>query len=148
MKVDPILMAYARWDKRALAYIVDGILLGAGLAITIKVASVVAAQGDTGELAVVAWLYFLIAPTAYVTLFHGSTGRTPGKRLIGLRVADAADGDVIGYRRALLRQLTSFALWTFFTVPGLIDVLWPLFHDRRQSLHDLAVRSVVIDEHD
>ena len=148
MKLDPILMSYARWDKRALAYLVDGILLGAGLAITLKVASVAGAKGATNTLAYVAWLYFLIAPLAYMTSYHGTSGRTPGKRLIGLRVADAADGDVIGYRRAFLRQLVSFAMWTLFTVPGLIDVLWPLLSDRKQAVHDLVVRSVVIDERD
>lgn len=148
MKLDPMLMAYARWDKRALAYIVDGLLLGLGVPVVLIVAAVAGGHANDGVFPVVAWIYFLIAPAAYMTWFHGSTGRTPGKRLIGLRVADARDGDVIGYRRAFLRQLTSFVLWTLFTLPGLADVLWPFVSERKQALHDLVVRSVVIDERD
>ena len=148
MKLDPLLMAYARWDKRALAWLVDGLLLAVGIPVVLIVAAVAGGHDNEGVFPVVAWLYYLIAPLAYMTWFHGRTGRTLGKQIVGLRVADAADGDVIGYRRAFLRQVTSFLAWTLFVVPGLVDVLWPFFDDRKRALHDVVVRSVVIDERD
>jgi uncharacterized RDD family membrane protein YckC len=148
VKLDPMLMSYARWDKRAAAYIVDGIILAVGVPVVLIIASVAGGHDHDGVFPVVAWIYYLVAPLAYMTCFHGTTGRTPGKRLIGLRVADAADGDVIGLRRAFARQATSFVLWTLFAIPGVVDVLWPFLDDRKRALHDLVVRSVVIDERD
>jgi uncharacterized RDD family membrane protein YckC len=53
-------------------------------------------------------------------------------------------GDPIGYARAFLRWLVSAALWWVLYVGGLVDVLWPLWDDRNQSLHDKAANSVVV----
>ncbi len=146
--IDPILMAYARWDKRAAAWIVDGFLVGLGLGVVLIVASVAGGHARHGVFPYVAWLYFLLGPLVYATLFHGSTGRTPGKALLGLRVGDRRDGTPIGYGRAAARHLAGFLLWVVFVIPGLIDVVLPFFSERRQTLHDLAVRSVVLDERD
>jgi uncharacterized RDD family membrane protein YckC len=148
MQLDPILMSYARWPKRAAAYVVDGFVLGLGIPVALLVAAIAGGHDNPDVFPWVAYVYFLIAPLAYMTYFHGTTGRTPGKRLLGLRVADARDGSPIGVVRASFRHLVGFALWILFTLPGLIDILWPLFDERRRALHDIAVRSVVIDERD
>ncbi|MBM3679174.1 MAG: RDD family protein [Actinobacteria bacterium] len=148
LRLDPILMSYASWPKRAAAYILDGFILGIGLAAALIVAAVAGGHREDGVFPVVAWVYYLTAPAVYTTYFHGTTGRTPGKRLLGLRVADARDGTPIGFARALVRQVSTFAMWTLFALPGIVDGLWPFFDERRRALHDLLVRSVVIDERD
>jgi len=53
----------------------------------------------------------LLVPTmlllfGYLVLFDGGArGTTPGKRVIGIRAADATTGNAIGYRRAAVRRL-------------------------------------------
>ena len=37
-------------------------------------------------------------------------------------------------------------LWWLLLIPGLLDVLSPLWDGRRQTWHDKAVNSVVVDK--
>lgn len=85
----------------------------------------------------------LVAPL-YFTLTHGSrSGQTLGKRVVNIRVADEHHGGSIGHGRALGRWLVAGGLWWTLVVPGILDVLWPLWDEKRQTWHDKAVRSVV-----
>lgn len=61
-----------------------------------------------------------------------------------IAVKDANTGGPIGYGRALARWLVASVLWVAFYLPGLIDVLFPLWDPKRQTLHDKAVGSVVV----
>jgi uncharacterized RDD family membrane protein YckC len=93
------------------------------------------------------WLFVaLLAPAmvllfVYLVLFDGGRrGATPGKRIVGIRVADARTGGPLGYRRALIRRLGYY-------LGGLvlyIGWLWLLFDSRRQAWHDKVAGSVVV----
>jgi uncharacterized RDD family membrane protein YckC len=78
---------------------------------------------------------------AYLIAFDGGPkGATPAKRLLGLRVADAASGGQIGYRRATIRRVG-------YLVGGLalyIGWLWMLVDPRRQAWHDKLADTVVV----
>ncbi|MGH2734495.1 MAG: RDD family protein [Actinomycetota bacterium] len=149
-------VALAGWGRRAAAIVIDGLLLGVVLAIGFVLVlavmggldgSIVTTESNdeaTAMLIAVGVANFLIAP-AYYTLFHGGpSGATPGKRILGLRVADSLTGAPIGYGRAFLRWLVSVALWWVVYIGGILDILWPLWDDRNQTLHDKAANSVVV----
>ncbi len=87
----------------------------------------------------------------YGTLLCGAPrGQTVGMMAVRVRVVREGSGDRLGYRRALGRaalegflRLVNF----IFTLLGLVwalDMLFPLWDDRRQTLHDKAVGSVVV----
>jgi uncharacterized RDD family membrane protein YckC len=77
----------------------------------------------------------------YLGLFGSSKrGQTIGMMLYGIAVRDDRDGGQVRVGRAALRSLILVALFGFF-----IDSLWPLWDPKRQSLHDKAARTVVVD---
>lgn len=101
-----------------------------------------AAQVDALGL-VPAWpglLAFLaLLGLVYAAWFTGSTGQTPGKMLVGVRVVDRS-GAPLGVARALARAVLG-ALGTALVGAG----LWPmLFDPARRALHDRAVQARVI----
>ncbi len=75
----------------------------------------------------------------YAGWFTGSTGQTPGKMLVGLRVVDR-HGAPLGVARALARAALG-VVGTALVGAG----LWPmLFDPARRALHDRALQSRVI----
>ena len=141
-------LTLASWGRRAAALLLDGIILSAVVLATILVAGVpledintTIREGDT--LTVI--LLFVVPEAVYDVFFIGSRGQTPGKQALRIKVVDAADQRIpIGYRRAFSRWLFTALLWALFTVPGVIDHLWPLRDKRRQTLHDKFARNVVV----
>ena len=94
-----------------------------------------------GLILLVAW--FLSFFLAYWVLLEGSpSGQTIGKRLVGIRVR-ADQGGRAGYGKALGRTLVARVIGLFPFV-GLIDVLWPLWDNRNQCLHDKAASTIVV----
>ena len=77
---------------------------------------------------------------AYFTYFHGTTGQTPGKRLMGLRVVgDAGEPITLG---------TAFLRWVGYIisfVPMCMGFLWAGADRRKQGWHDKIAGTVVID---
>lgn len=141
-------LVLASWGRRAAALLVDGLLLAGVVVTTILVAGVpmedvntTVLEGDT--LTVI--LLFVVPEAIYDTFFVGSRGQTPGKQLLRIKVVDAGDQRTpIGFRRAFSRWLFTALLWGLFTVPGVLDHLWPLRDSRRQTLHDKLARCVVV----
>lgn len=94
---------------------------------------------------VTATLLFVLALVAYFTFANGSrAGQTFGKAVLGIAVRDAAEGGQLGAARALVRSITTGALWYLAIGPWVLDGLWPLWDPRRQSLHDKTAGSVVV----
>jgi uncharacterized RDD family membrane protein YckC len=76
-------------------------------------------------------------------------GMTLGKKAVGIRVA-RADGQPVSLGFALLRDfvvrllLIGGAGFFLLGIPGLLDVLWPLWDQQNQTLHDKIVSSYVV----
>jgi uncharacterized RDD family membrane protein YckC len=85
-------------------------------------------------------LYFVIM-FVYFTYFHGATGRTPGKMLLGLQVV-SADGAPISFGTAFLRTVGYFISSLLFTFP--LGFIWAAFDKRKQGWHDKIAGTVVI----
>jgi len=129
----------AAWWKRLAALVIDNALLYAA---TTLVALQASSSATVTDLRVVAELALTFLYFGYL---NGVYGQTVGKRLLHIRVVDADTGTPLGLRRGLARYGVVALLSLAFVIPVLIDGLWPLRDPRRQSWHDKAVRSLVID---
>jgi uncharacterized RDD family membrane protein YckC len=109
--------------------------------------------GATNEAAGLMWLVSILeVPVllAYFTLFEATLGRTPGKMLLGLRVARAIDGGRVELGPAFLRNLLRL-LWATPLAPVVVAMLavdaWSLgTTELDQRLGDLAAGTIVVDE--
>ena len=87
------------------------------------------------------WVSYLISiiPLVAFIWMEGSIGGTPGKLLLGLKIQNA-DGNLIGFPRALLRFLgkmvSVMALFVGYFMIG--------FSAKKQGLHDLIAGTYVV----
>jgi uncharacterized RDD family membrane protein YckC len=127
--------------ERAQAAAVDAILFGA-LAVVVVYFTSRAARAPVTALAV-SWpglaLYLGMLGLFYAVYFTGTTGQTPGKLMLGLRVVGAT-GRPPSYGRALLRALVG---GLGIALAG--SVLVPMaFDPARRTLHDRLFRTRVV----
>jgi uncharacterized RDD family membrane protein YckC len=154
---DPEGRPLAGWGRRLAAYLLDGLFStlvgGAAGAVAgglVGLVVYVLAGEDAVDAAVVAgvvlgYVVFLVGVATYYTYLHGNErGQTWAKSLLGIRVRDVATGGRIGYGRAFARWVMSVLFWNLFFIPGLLDGLWPLWDEKRQTWHDKIVRSIVL----
>ena len=128
--------------------LVDGAILGGIVLVTVVSAGVPLEDVNTtilegSSLALI--LIFIVPKAIYDTAMIGSRNQTFGKMALHIKVVDELDRVTpIGYARAFRRWLSTAFLWALFTVPGVLDHLWPLRDGRRQTFHDKFARSVVV----
>jgi uncharacterized RDD family membrane protein YckC len=135
----PVVQApYASWGTRALAALIDAVIVGGAMAIIIWMAF---AGRDVAPL--LFFPIFLVLGVVYKPLMEGATGQTLGKKAMKIKVVRAADGGPIGYNEAFLRWLVG-ALIGFVPLGTFLDILWPLWDPRLQTLHDKAAKTVVV----
>ena len=79
---------------------------------------------------------------AYYTYFEGSSGQTPGKKALGIRVIDFSGGGPIGYGRALIRYLGRIVS----AIVLLLGYFWMIWDKEKQTWHDKFANSVVVPE--
>jgi uncharacterized RDD family membrane protein YckC len=138
----------ASWGRRLAALLVDGLLLS-GIVLTTVVTAGVPLEDvnatilDGSSFTLI--LIFVVPKAIYDTAMIGSRNQTFGKMALHIKVVDEIDRVTpIGYARAFARWLATAFLWALFTVPGVLDHLWPLRDRRRQTFHDKFARSVVV----
>ncbi|MFZ1038078.1 MAG: RDD family protein [Smithella sp.] len=83
-------------------------------------------------------IFFIFINLAYFTYFHGATGRTPGKMLLGLQVV-SDDGTSISFGIAFLRAVGYFVSNIFY-----LGFIWVAFDKKKQGWHDKIAGTVVI----
>jgi len=121
---------------RVVAYIVDyALLLIVGGAMMTGAAGV----GGTELVEPVYWLWLLITFLYWPVLESTSLRATIGKAMVGLVVADI-DGGGLPFVRSLLRNLAKI----ISAIPLFIGFLLAAFTTRKQALHDLVTKSLVL----
>lgn len=146
----PVVAApYARWGTRAGAYLIDLVLVFAVFAV---LAGIAFAGLQLGETAVVgAGFFFVTFPlfglvsVVYKPLMEGKWGQTLGKMAVGIRVVRAADATPIGYGEAFLRWIIG-AVIGFVPFGTAVDLLWPLWDQYNQTLHDKVAKTIVVSD--
>jgi uncharacterized RDD family membrane protein YckC len=153
---------YAGFLRRAAAYIVDAaaaIVLGALVGLMwgfVALVILYVAQGDQHytsgrEFAptMTFWLLFMLGWLAAFFWYHllaTARGGGFGKRLLGMRIVRESDGAAPGLGSAFLRILIPVVLaWMSSGIGSLLDYAWALWDPRRQTLHDKAAGTLVVD---
>lgn len=89
---------------------------------------------------VVSSIVTLLVGLAYFSLLEGSaSGQTIGKRLVGIRVADASSNGPLGFGRAFLRDICRY----LSTIPLFLGYFWMLWDENKQTWHDKIAKAVV-----
>ena len=129
---------YAGFWKRLLAYLIDYLVVGA-IQLGLYSVSLGRLPGDPKTLSAsvaaasaATWAYFAVLESSPLQA-------TIGKLAIGIRVEDASGGPLT-FRRASVRY---WAKW-LSSITLMIGWLMAAFTPRRQALHDLVARSVVV----
>jgi uncharacterized RDD family membrane protein YckC len=89
---------------------------------------------------IIAEVVVYVLGLALLGWMNGASGRTPGKRVVGIRVVRDADGRVLGGGLGLVRALCHF----LDTVSCLLGWLWPLWDSKNQTFADKILATVVI----
>ena len=146
----------ASWGSRVGATLLDGaVMLMAFLVLAIPgVALLVAGAKVAGVVVLVlGFLAYLAIQVMYGAYFMNRpgdrNGQTLGKQWVGIRVV-RDNGQPFNLGQGLLREFVVKVLlfgWVgggFFGIPWLLDVLWPLWDDEDRALHDMIVKSHVV----
>jgi uncharacterized RDD family membrane protein YckC len=118
---------YAPWGTRAAAALVDfAIILVAELVVRVVSAGLATLVG--------------LAIGVYFAYLVGTTGQSPGKQVLKIKIVRDADGQLLGFGTALLRQIAHLLdAWSL-----LIGYLWPLWDKKNQTFADKIVGSVSV----
>jgi uncharacterized RDD family membrane protein YckC len=150
---------YAPWVTRVAGFLIDyamvAVACGALLLVGVLVFGSMAAldsglgsaRGNFGGGGCCCVLLLLPLASLLVGLWNkaylvSQRGSSIGQGVMKIKVVDA-QGHLLTMGQAVLRLLAHVGL-SFIPAVGLIDLLWPLWDERRQTLHDKAVGSYVI----
>lgn len=100
---------------------------------------------ETGPLLAViagAVVVYLLAVWFVIIRPMARTGQPIGAKALGIKVVDQSTGQPIGTGRSVGRFLAASFLSGWFCSLGYI---WALFHDRKQTWHDMLASSVVVN---
>lgn len=150
---------YASWWSRVGAQLLDGLISFALIIVPLIAGAIIAfrnAETDpitdeiTGGVEPAGILLMVFAVLLYIGfdiwnrgIRVGTRGQSLGKQIVGIRVAKDVDGQLLGAGGGFLRWLMTFVLGLVSCV-ALLDVLWPLWDDKKQTLHDKVVGSIAL----
>ena len=123
--------ALAGWWQRVGATVIDGL-------ITAVISLVVLGAGRGAYYAA-----SLLITLVYTTTFLVARGQTVGMMAVGTRVVQAQTGARLTIGPALARWFVE-ELLAITIIGGLLDILWPLWDSRNQTLHDKVANSLVV----
>jgi uncharacterized RDD family membrane protein YckC len=145
---------YASWGRRAVAYLVDNLTLLACLIPAIPFGALVERTADpvTDEPPLWAPILFGLALLAGFLVWAwnylwrmGKTGQSWGKQVLGVHLVRAGDLRPPGGGTSLGRYLIRAALSQVTCgIYGIVTLLWPLWDDRRQTLEDKMLSTLVV----
>lgn len=148
---EPVTYALATWGVRAVAYLIDQLIVSAVIGVAFGIAF--AFEPDTDDprrlleevlVTVGLPIGLLYAP---LLLVRGGerNGQTLGKQAMRIRVV-RENGEPVTLSNALLRETLGRQLIAAFTYGFylLIDYAWPLWDRARQCLHDKVAQTRVV----
>jgi uncharacterized RDD family membrane protein YckC len=145
----------ASWGSRVGAYLLDALILLIPVTAVIVLVVVVALNSTGGGivLGIVSGLLYLVVLVFYAPVLMARegehNGQTWGKQIVGIRVV-RDNGVPVDFGFAFVRDvlvkglLFGFVGSWFFSIPTLIDYLWPLWDGENRCLHDMVVSTHVV----
>ena len=134
----------AGFMRRALAHLIDGILLSTCLAACFMVF-----YGDSQWLSLQdSWslnyaFYEELLPMILAVAFWVKKAATPGKMVMNTKVVDAKTGLNISTRQGVIRYLSYFVS----ALPLGLGFIWILIDEQNRGWHDLIAGTVVLKHH-
>lgn len=135
-------MVKAGLVPRFAAYLLDMVFL---TILLIPVMIILVNLSADDEMIVLFGMIFIMGAIGYFAVFHASWGKTPGKKIAGLKLVKM-DGSTVNFWRAVWRAVLFpvTALLLTYMVIGLAFFIWPLLHKQNRGLHDLLSGTLVI----
>jgi len=96
------------------------------------------------HLGTVGWVLSALISLGYWTYFWGSTGQTPGYRVMHMR-AVTVSGEPLGYGYAFLRGLLVNLSFAICLVPAIVSLIMLAATEKHQALHDLILGTTVVN---
>jgi uncharacterized RDD family membrane protein YckC len=119
----------AGFPERLVAYIIDGVIIGVvGFIIALMLPELVG------------FLVNLAIGVGYCVYFWTTSGSTPGKSLMGLKVVNAETGELIDPGTAVLRYVG----YLISSIALLLGFLWIIWDPRHQGWHDKIAKTLVV----
>jgi uncharacterized RDD family membrane protein YckC len=145
----------ASWGSRVGAAFVDWLILLVPVTLLIVLVVFVALNSTGGGIVtgILSGLVYLVAVLFYAPVLMGRegehNGQTWGKQIVGILVIrDSGQPVDIGFgfiREFVVKGLLFGFVGSFlFSIPTLIDYLWPLWDDQNRCLHDMVVSTHVV----
>jgi uncharacterized RDD family membrane protein YckC len=143
------------WGRRVAATLLDWLILIVPVTVLIVLVVVVALSSDVGGIVagILSGLLYLVVLLFYAPVLMARdgahNGQTWGKQIMGIRVVRDA-GTPVDFGYGFLREfvvkgvLFGFVGGWFFSIPTVVDYLWPLWDDQNRCLHDMLVKSHVV----
>ncbi|WP_067723118.1 RDD family protein [Nocardia yamanashiensis] len=152
---------YASWLQRVGGALIDGlivgvpaaILYGIGFAVGSKDMDCTTTQGDysystecsgglSGGGVALILLGALVAflGSLYFIYMEGTTGQTPGKKVVGIKLIREADGQVIGFGMSFVRRLCHVV----DSLPCYLGWFWPIWDAKKQTFADKIISTIVV----
>jgi len=143
---------FASWGRRVVAAIIDAVVVGLPTLLLLAAFGLYDySETNSDGLSSRRWsmspggaLVTLGIGALYYGILIGLRGQTVGKMVMHIRVCDLTNGSTIGLGRGLARWAIQLPLALPCGIGTLLDVLWPLWDERKQAIHDKVARSVVI----
>jgi uncharacterized RDD family membrane protein YckC len=129
---------YASWGQRVGAYLIDALIV-----VVIFAVLAVAGLSTHNYAPFVILGLFGLSSIVYKPVLEGWRGQTVGKMVLNIKVVRAGDAGPIGYGEAFLRWLIG-AVFGFIPLGSLVDLLWPLWDEHKQCLHDKVAKTIVV----
>ncbi|HTW07668.1 MAG TPA: RDD family protein [Acidimicrobiales bacterium] len=129
----------SEWPQRAIGWLIDFVpFLVVGI-----IALIVGAVIST----VLQYLFDLIniALGIFFAYQVGTFGSTPGMRVAGLKCVSVKTGQPLGFGMAFVRALIHAIAFALCLIPGIVDMLFPLWDAQKQTLADKLVSSMVVN---
>jgi uncharacterized RDD family membrane protein YckC len=153
--VTPSGIPYASWGIRLGGFLIDAVILYViqvivGLLLkhnnTLRVHYTMHPHNQAikhGSFSFLALIIAAIIFLIYGIVMIGSRGQTVGMMAVGIKAIRDGDGGAVTYGQALGRSLLQLIM-SYTVILILLSDLWPLWDQKRQTLHDKAARTVVI----
>lgn len=152
--------------SRIIARVIDALLVGTALVIISIVLAIVLVMVNlfsgivfwsvgipdvlTPSISAIIWGVYNFLAAAGVGLYHLFMEASPcqatlGKRWLNCRVVNQTNGYRIPLTASAIRTLILFASGLLAGIPLLISGVMLFVHPQRQTLHDLAAKTIVIE---
>jgi uncharacterized RDD family membrane protein YckC len=119
----------ADFGTRLVAWIIDALIVGVP---TVILAAIL-------PMALI-YLVALVGGIAYQVYFWTTTGQTPGKMVMGLKVVSAETGELLDAGGAALRYVG----YIVSAIPLYLGFLWVIWDPKHEAWHDKIAKTKVI----